>query len=303
MLIQPSISAKPKGGFTLIEVLVVIVIIAIAASLVFPALLAAHQSADDNRCENNLRQIGVALLSRSTRFGGGRPLVTGAWMAGCDGDPTRVGWVPDVLEETKFDSEVLLCRSNGARQSEAICLDRLQLAYLKGQLPSTVISGADDTLLDFQKQMIDVGFNANYCQAWTLARTDMKPLAGRTGVDPSDPLDPGNSWGPASERDLLRVGTARSMLLGDAASIVEYEEEHAVAITRGPVNPFDETSVHDFSGFGLIHGRGNLRHANVLFADGHVESICDADETQSLDVSDVAPVGHVFGLRYWRPEP
>ncbi len=60
---------KLRPGFTLVELLVVIVIIATLAGLTAPMVLRQRKKADQTQAINNARQIGMALIEFDTEYG------------------------------------------------------------------------------------------------------------------------------------------------------------------------------------------------------------------------------------------
>ena len=80
-----------KPGFTLIELLVVISIIGILVSLLLPAVQAAREQARRAACQNNLKQIGLAIAQYVTGHGCLPPGYVSNWNA-LQGVETGPGW-------------------------------------------------------------------------------------------------------------------------------------------------------------------------------------------------------------------
>src|SRR5262249_47254776 len=85
-------SAAGRRGFTLVELLVVILIIAILMGLLLVALKGVRQRASETNCLQNLHQIGVAMRAYTDKYKGMMPSAEAWSLGGSQG--TAIGAMP-----------------------------------------------------------------------------------------------------------------------------------------------------------------------------------------------------------------
>lgn len=126
-------------GFTLVELLVVIMIIGILVAMLLPALSRAREAARSASCQNNLRQIGIAMVAHADLDKRGF-YCTGASDFRRDGCMDTWGWVADLNNIGAANVGEMLCPTNPIRGPE-------KLNDLYGKDTTNAKDGADPSRL------------------------------------------------------------------------------------------------------------------------------------------------------------
>jgi len=245
---------RRRTGFTLVELLVVIGIIALLVSILLPALNKARESANSVRCMSQLRQIGLAIRMYANDNKDHFPIAPNS---------TNISW-DDLL--SGYDG-----RNLTQAQMEASGLGRdtdpMNLNEIYG-CPSDYVY---NTL--YNPRFPNGSPRSSYQRTYVPTRGQKKAGPKGDGTDDraSGIVWPGSAWSAKLSSDVRQPQ--------ETILLVEYRHQSGVGSTTNYTVDNPNAQRGSFS-MPPLHGNGTMW--NYLFCDMHVETLAPEDTMGSI---------------------
>ena len=265
-----------RGGFTLVELLVLIAIIAILIALLLPAVQAARESTRRTFCKNNLKQIGLALHNYHGAFRSLPPGWIGLEPSTGEPEPKGLpgwGWAARILpqlEKQNVSHGLLDLNLPITNPSNHVARVTSLVIYLCPSDPGTLVWELDDE--DGAGVLVKLA-KSNYVGVFGTFDIEDAPDAGEGLFFHNSRLRFAH----------IRDGLSNTLMIGERSSFLGHSTwtgvvpDGAEAMDRivgicdlapNP-NPDDYDEEGEMDNFGSYHVKGT----QFLFADGSVKWI------------------------------
>lgn len=243
---------RGRRGFTLVEIMVVMTIIAILISILVPAVGYVRETANESKCRANLRSFFLGMTGYADKNVGNK-LSSGAWDGLRDGCMDTVGWVADMVNQKVCKPQELLCPTNVHRGTEKYN-DYMGTATAgaKEGGPSNLVTGVGYckttapgswTGTMVADNLLAKGYGTNYMTTWFHSRSAPRVSASTSGVVTYNASTNGKlkglagSLGPLtrSMQDNSPVTSNTLPLMGDSniGDIADRTAEQGIVSTAG----------------------------------------------------------------------
>jgi len=221
---SPSARLRTRGAFTLIELLVVIAIIAVLIGLLLPAVQKVREAAARSKCQNNLKQIGLALHNYAGVYGkfpaAQTRVTTDTWMHG----PTWWVYIMPYIEQDVFYNKITFNRATFWLGSSGVEASYNKEIWRNIHFPMMECPSSDLDRFSSSTGSGDVGYQRPFYTC--ILGSDQHP-----SVDRSVAPDGTNNRGPISDGGVLTLargqtidaipdGTSNTIMVGEQSDWV-----------------------------------------------------------------------------------
>lgn len=261
---HPSSRTRLRVGFTLVELLVVIGIIAILVGILLPTLANAREQAKTAQCLSNLRQIAGAIHFYANDHKG--TLVPG-WIANDSSSGSGIEHYATILVGMKylpapkqFDMDSLQSQGDSIFRCASGTDFKHEIGKGAGGLGNPESKEDSRGGAFWRRKSLDVGLNTGIIVDTWYGITAFDQGSGKG--DPQKFVDKQKPW---PWRKFVRQ--ADGSLLGEYSKLNKFKRSSELALMFDGLRLLDA----DFKKVNARHGR--KRFTNFLMADGHCETI------------------------------
>ncbi len=307
---------RGRWAFTLIELLVVIAIIAILIALLVPAVQKVREAAARTQCQNNLKQIGLAVHNYHDTYKNFPP--GGITEGYCCGTPSKTTWAIEILPYLEQNPLFKTYNQNAYNEDPANAFTRTQFV--------TVYVCPSDTTGDFTPRSPESGPGAGLLYMPGSYRAVSGKSDGSAWFDNADGTGLPRTWRGAIHsvwRQLglgqetmttISDGTSNTLMVGEMTTRTHASRGTFWAYTYTSYNqsstlPQSRTIIGDYDRCDAIGGAGGSNackrgwgsfHTNTInfaFCDGSVRSL-----SINININMFADLGTIAGGEPWSGE-